>query len=143
MKGTENGEGLLRNLLEELFASRDCDCMSELQNILDTRQRNNLYFPQANLTIYQKAAYYSGINIFNNLPLEIKNVAGKKRKKNALKKILYTYSFYTLHHLHYLVVICKLPAPQMFFHKSKQVQVRWCQFRTVWWMFQHLKFQST
>ena len=31
---------------------------------LDTRQRNNLYFPQANLTIYQKGVYYSGINFF-------------------------------------------------------------------------------
>jgi hypothetical protein len=44
---------------------------------LDTIQRNNLYFPQANLTIYQKGAYYSGIKIFN-LPLEIKNVAGNQ-----------------------------------------------------------------
>jgi hypothetical protein len=40
---------------------------------IDTRQRNNLYLSQANLTIYQKRAYYSGIKIFNNLPLEIKN----------------------------------------------------------------------
>jgi len=47
---------------------------------LDTRQRNNLDLPQANLTIYQKGAYYSGIKIFNNLPLEIKNVAGNKKK---------------------------------------------------------------
>jgi hypothetical protein len=38
---------------------------------LDTRQRNNLYLSQANLTIYQKGAYYSGIEIFNKLPLEI------------------------------------------------------------------------
>jgi hypothetical protein len=36
---------------------------------VDTRQRNNLYLPQANLTIYQKGAYYLGIKIFNNLPL--------------------------------------------------------------------------
>jgi hypothetical protein len=56
---------------------------------LDTRQRNNLHLPQANLTIYQKEACYSGIKIFNKLPLEIKNVASKK------KKFLYTYSFYT------------------------------------------------
>jgi hypothetical protein len=46
---------------------------------LDTRQRNNLHLPQANLTIYQKAAYYSGIKLFNNLPLQIKNVTGKKK----------------------------------------------------------------
>jgi len=37
---------------------------------LDIRQRNNLYLPQVNLTIYQKGAYYSGIKIFNNLPLD-------------------------------------------------------------------------
>jgi len=64
---------------------------------LDTRQRNNLYLPQANLTIYQKGAYYSGIKIFNNLPLEIKNIADNQNKfKIALKKFLHTYSFYTI-----------------------------------------------
>jgi hypothetical protein len=47
---------------------------------LDTRQRYNLYLPRANLTIYQKGAYYSGIKIFNNLPLEIKNTAGNQKK---------------------------------------------------------------
>jgi hypothetical protein len=63
---------------------------------LHTRQRNNLYVPQANLTIYQKGASYSGIKIFNNLPLENKNVAGNQKKfKIALKKFLHTYSFYT------------------------------------------------
>ena len=56
----------------------------------DTRQRNNLSLPQANLTIYQKGAYCLGIEIFNNLPLEIKNVAGKFKK--TLK------NFYTLIH---------------------------------------------
>ena len=57
---------------------------------LDTRERNNLYLPQANLTIYQKGAYYLGIQIFNNLPLEIKNVAGNKTKKMPWK------NFYTI-----------------------------------------------
>ena len=47
--------------------------------------------------MYQKGASYSGIKIFNNLPLEIKNVTGKQKKfKIALKKFLYTYSFYTM-----------------------------------------------
>jgi hypothetical protein len=56
-----------------------------------------LYLPQANLTIYQRGAYYSGIKIFNKLPLEIKNVAGDQKKfKIPLKKFLYTYSFYTM-----------------------------------------------
>jgi hypothetical protein len=64
---------------------------------IDTRQRNNLYLPQANLTIYQKGAYYSGIKIFNNLPLEIKDVADNPKKfKLVLKKFLYTYTFHTV-----------------------------------------------
>jgi len=62
---------------------------------IDTRQRNNLYLPQANLTVYQKGASFWVIKIFNNLPLEIKNIAGKQKNvKIALKKCLYTYSFY-------------------------------------------------
>jgi hypothetical protein len=36
--------------------------------------------PKQNLTIYQKAAYYSEIKIFNNLRLEIKNVNGNQKK---------------------------------------------------------------
>ena len=58
---------------------------------LDTRQRNNLYLPLANLTIYQKGTYYSGIKIFNSLPLQIREVADNQRKiKIALN------NFYTL-----------------------------------------------
>jgi len=64
---------------------------------LDTRKRNNLYLPQANLNIYQKGAYYWGIEIFNNLPLEIKiDADNQKMFKLALKKCLYTYTFYTM-----------------------------------------------
>jgi hypothetical protein len=64
---------------------------------LDSKQRNNLYRPQTNLIIYQKGAYYLEIKIFNNLSLEIKNVAGDQKKlKIALKKFLYTYSFCTM-----------------------------------------------
>ena len=47
---------------------------------MDTRQRNDLHLPQANLTIYQRGAQYLGIKIFNNLPLEIKIVADNQKK---------------------------------------------------------------
>jgi hypothetical protein len=41
--------------------------------------------------LFLQGAYYSGIKIFNNLPLEIKNVAGDQKKfKIALKEILYS-----------------------------------------------------
>jgi hypothetical protein len=59
---------------------------------LDTRQINNIYLPQANLTTYQKGAHYSEIKFFNNLPFEIKNVAGNKKNKIFWK------NFYTLIH---------------------------------------------
>ena len=64
-------------------------CLTNTENYnLDNKHRNNLHLPQANLTIYQEGACYSGIKIFNNLPLEIKNVAGNQKKfKIALKKI--------------------------------------------------------
>jgi len=56
-----------------------------------------MYLSQAKLIIYQKEAYYLGMKIFNNLSLETKNVAGNQKKfKIAVKKFVYTYSFYTV-----------------------------------------------
>ena len=64
---------------------------------IDTRQRNNLYLPKANLTIYQKGDYYLGIKISINLHKEIKDVADNLEKfKIPLEQFLYTYSFNTL-----------------------------------------------
>ena len=40
---------------------------SEIHSI-NTRQNSNIHQPQANLTLYQKGAYYCGIKVFNNLP---------------------------------------------------------------------------
>jgi hypothetical protein len=52
------------------------------------RQSNNLYTPQANLSVYQKEAYYSGVKIFNKLPSNIKNVHGNITKfKTTLKNV--------------------------------------------------------
>jgi hypothetical protein len=47
---------------------------------LETRQSNNLYIPQANLSVYQKGVYYSGVKILNKLPSNIKNVNGNIAK---------------------------------------------------------------
>jgi hypothetical protein len=64
---------------------------------LETRQSNNLHTLQANLSVYQKGAYYSGVKIFNKLPSNIKNVKGNITKfKTTLKRFLYANSFYTL-----------------------------------------------
>jgi hypothetical protein len=57
----------------------------------NVHETKNVYMPQANLTIYQKRTYYSGIN---NLPMKIKKASDNLKKfKTALKHFLYTYSF--------------------------------------------------
>jgi hypothetical protein len=57
----------------------------------------NLFLPQANLTIYQKKVHYAGIKIFNNLPIELKNISNNLRTfKVALRHFLNTHSFYTV-----------------------------------------------
>jgi hypothetical protein len=69
---------------------------SEIHDI-NTRQNSNLYQPQANLTLYQKGAYYSGIKIFNNLPPHIRNLFRDIKKfKLQLAKYLHLKSPYTL-----------------------------------------------
>jgi hypothetical protein len=62
----------------------------------ETWQRYNLYLPMANLTTYQQVQY-SGVKIFNNLPLDIKNIVWNSKKfKQVLRKFLNTHSFYTM-----------------------------------------------
>jgi hypothetical protein len=54
-----------------------------------TRVKTNLHPPIANLTKFQKGVYYSGINIFNNLPRDIKDLANEITLfQNALKRFL-------------------------------------------------------
>jgi len=61
---------------------------SQLHKI-DKRQTSDLYVPTANLTVYQKGVYYSGIKIYNHLPTAIKDLSGDKNKlKLALKRYL-------------------------------------------------------
>jgi hypothetical protein len=61
---------------------------------INTRQTFNLYVPTANLTMYQKGVYYSGIRIYSHLPTAIKDLSNYKNKfKLALKKYLLHNSF--------------------------------------------------
>ena len=64
---------------------------------IHTMHSNELHLPQTNLAIYKNRVYYSGVKIFNNLPSDIKNTSGnRKRLKRILKHVLITHSFYTL-----------------------------------------------
>jgi hypothetical protein len=40
----------------------------------------DIHKTQANLSVYQKGAYYSGVKIFNKFPSDIKNVNGNITK---------------------------------------------------------------
>jgi hypothetical protein len=64
---------------------------------INTRQTSDLYVPTANLAIYQKGVYCSGIKIYNQLPTAIKDLSSDKDKfKLALKRYLLHNSFYSL-----------------------------------------------
>jgi hypothetical protein len=69
---------------------------SEMHGI-NTRQNSNLYQPQANLTLYHRGVYYSGVKVFNNLPPNIRELySDTKRFKLQLDKYLHQKSAYTL-----------------------------------------------
>ena len=54
--------------------------------INQSRQASDLYVPTANLTIYQKGVYYSGIKIYIHLPTAIKGLTDDKNKFKLAQK---------------------------------------------------------
>jgi hypothetical protein len=66
---------------------------SDIHNI-STRNNLDLHYPQSHLSVYQKGAYYTGIKLFNKLPVPIKQLShDAKQFKNGLKGFLYLHSF--------------------------------------------------
>jgi len=51
----------LLSLLMFVIQNKNLFSTNNENHHIETRQRNNLYLPQTNLTIYQKGAYYSVI----------------------------------------------------------------------------------
>jgi hypothetical protein len=76
----------------------------------NTRQNNNLHLPQVNLTVFKMGVYYSGVKIFNRLPLRVKEISHYHTKfKSGLKEFLYSYCFCTLEEFFFLTEQqCKL-----------------------------------
>jgi hypothetical protein len=61
-----------------------------------TRQRNNLHLPQANLAIFKKGVYYSGIRTFSILPTEMKDLSDNPNTyTDTLKHFLFTLFLYS------------------------------------------------
>jgi hypothetical protein len=68
----------------------------DIHNI-NTRSNINLHSPVCNLIIFQKGVYFSGIKLFNHLPLKIKSLSNEiKLFKLVLKKFLILHSFHTV-----------------------------------------------
>jgi hypothetical protein len=62
-----------------------------------TRNSLNLHPPLSHPTKYQKAVYYAGIRVFNDLPTSIKRIAADiKVFKKTLKRFVLDNSFYSM-----------------------------------------------
>jgi hypothetical protein len=62
----------------------------------NTRFNHDLHIPVANLAVFQKGVQYSRIKVYNHLPQTLKKLSHDIPKfKVALKRFLFTHSFYT------------------------------------------------
>jgi hypothetical protein len=72
-----------------LFVSNQNVQTSPSVRSIDTKNKHHLYRPIANLSCFQKSAFYSGIRIFNNLPYSVTNLQNEKAQfKVALRRDL-------------------------------------------------------
>jgi len=82
-----------------MFVARNRELFVINANVhnLPTRSHNDLHLPIANLSVFQKGVYFSGVKIFNNLPTNVKQTFYDFYKfKKALKRFLLDNSFYSL-----------------------------------------------
>ena len=64
---------------------------------LNTRNKNQLYAPTANLSTLQSGVTYSGIRLFNRMPSNIQDLRNNRMSyKNKLRDDLIINSFYTI-----------------------------------------------
>jgi hypothetical protein len=63
-----------------LFFTKNKDQFLYNSQVHKINTTSDLYIPTANLAIYQKGVYYSGMKIYNHLPKAIKDLSGDKNK---------------------------------------------------------------
>jgi hypothetical protein len=67
---------------------------------INTSNSAQLHRPIANLSSYQRGVYYSGIKLFNSLPINIINLKNdKKQFRIVLRSYLQTHYFYSVEEL--------------------------------------------
>jgi predicted restriction endonuclease len=82
-----------------MFVARNSELSVTNANVhnFPTRSHNDLHLPIANLSVFQKGVYFSGVKIINNLAADLKQTFYDIYKfKKALKKFLLDNSFYSL-----------------------------------------------
>ena len=85
------------SLLMFIVKNKDFFKMNSDVHSFNTRSNHDLHIPVANLTVFQKVVWYSGIKIYNHLPPALRQISYDILKfKVALKRFLLTNSFYTL-----------------------------------------------
>jgi hypothetical protein len=82
-----------------LFVVKNKDLFITNQEIhnINTRCNTDLHPPICNLMAFQKGVYFSGIKLYNHLPLNLKSLSKEiKLFKPALKRFLLLHSFYSV-----------------------------------------------
>jgi hypothetical protein len=82
-----------------LFVVRNMHLYTTNQEIhgINIRYITDLHFTTARLTAFKEGAYFVGMRIFNNLPINIKRLSNKiEMFKPALNRYLLLQSFYSL-----------------------------------------------
>jgi hypothetical protein len=64
---------------------------------INTRNEHHIHRPVANLSCFQKSAFYSSSRIFNSLPYSVTNLKNEKAQfKVALRRYLNAHSFHSV-----------------------------------------------
>jgi hypothetical protein len=64
---------------------------------ISTRRSKNFHLPSASTSIHQHSVQYAGIEVFNKLPVDLKEcVDNAKKFKSSLKIYLTSHRFYSL-----------------------------------------------
>jgi hypothetical protein len=64
---------------------------------VNTRNNEHLHRPITHLSSYQRGVYYSGVKLFNSLPINITTVKNVKNQfRAALRSYLLNHSFYSV-----------------------------------------------
>jgi hypothetical protein len=78
-----------------IVKNRDCYKSNSNIHTCNTRFDHDLHLPVADLTIFQKGGWYSGIKLYNHFPPVLKQLSHNiPTFKFALKKFLITNSLY-------------------------------------------------